>query len=220
MSSEFDICERRCDCKLTTHSTGFVVVTGGPGAGKTAILEMAKKHFCQHIVVLPEAASIVFGGGFWRLNSIEGRAAAQRAIFHIQREMENLIVSDKKWALALCDRGTLDGLAYWPLAEDQFWQAVQSSHQVEMDRYAAVIHLRTPTLHHGYNHQNVLRIETAEEARRIDEKIEAIWSKHPGYVQIPSSKSFIEKARTALVHIRDAIPECCRLNGINGSTSS
>jgi len=39
----------------------LVVLTGGPGAGKTAFLEIARRNFCEHIAVLPEAASIVFG---------------------------------------------------------------------------------------------------------------------------------------------------------------
>ena len=31
-----------------------VVLTGGPGAGKTAALEMIKQSFCEHVRVLPE----------------------------------------------------------------------------------------------------------------------------------------------------------------------
>jgi predicted ATPase len=47
---------------MVTHPK-LVVLTGGPGAGKTALLEVVRRHFCEHVVVLPEAASIVFGGG-------------------------------------------------------------------------------------------------------------------------------------------------------------
>ena len=56
---------------------------------------MAKKVLCDHVVVLPEAATIVFGGGFWRLESASAKMAAQRAIFHVQREMEYLVVGEK-----------------------------------------------------------------------------------------------------------------------------
>ena len=92
---------------MESHKAGLVVVTGGPGAGKTAIVEMAKKDFCQHVAILPEAASIIFGGGFWRLNTLNAKMAAQRAIFHVQREMEGLITSENRWALGLCDRGEI-----------------------------------------------------------------------------------------------------------------
>jgi predicted ATPase len=57
----------------------LVVLTGGPGAGKTALLEIARRNFCEHIAVLPEAVSIVFGGGFWRKETAPARRAAQRA---------------------------------------------------------------------------------------------------------------------------------------------
>ena len=53
-----------CGCKELVHQTKFIVITGGPGAGKTAALEMVKKSFCNHVVILPEAASILFSGGF------------------------------------------------------------------------------------------------------------------------------------------------------------
>ncbi len=43
-----------------------VVLTGGPGAGKTAALEVIRRLYAPHVQVLPEAASIVFGGGFPR----------------------------------------------------------------------------------------------------------------------------------------------------------
>lgn len=207
-----NVCEKRCYCKSERHKTGLVVVTGGPGAGKTAVLEMAKKDFCSHVAILPEAASIIFSGGFWRLNTPDAKMAAQRAIFHVQKEMEGLIVSEHRWALGLCDRGVLDGLAYWPAEEDLFWSQVGSGHATELLRYQAVIHLRTPTQEMGYNHQNQLRIETPEEARVIDERIQNIWSKHPRYFQIDSHSNFLEKARAALELIGGELPKCCQLS--------
>lgn len=54
-----------CACK-DVHERKRVVLTGGPGAGKTALLELVRQSFCTHVKVLPEAASIVFGGGFPR----------------------------------------------------------------------------------------------------------------------------------------------------------
>src|SRR5262245_41814414 len=104
---------RSCACSKT-HPTKLVVLTGGPGAGKTAILELIKHHGCEHVVVLPEAATIVFRGGFPRGVSEPARRAAQRAIFHVQRELEQLALEEGRGAVALCDRGTIDGLAYWP----------------------------------------------------------------------------------------------------------
>src|SRR5215471_20537779 len=104
----------RCACNETRHDCRLVVLTGGPGAGKTAVLEIVKKTLCKHIVVLPEAATILFGGGFPRHDTDAGRRAAQEAIFRVQRSMETMAREEGVASIALCDRGTLDGLAYWP----------------------------------------------------------------------------------------------------------
>ena len=203
------ICERACTCGAE-HKPKFVVLTGGPGAGKSAVLEMAQKLFCQHIAILPEAASIVFGGGFWRLSSAPARESAQRAIYHVQREMENLVIGEKKWALGLCDRGALDGLAYWPGDPQSFWDKCKSTPEEELSRYMAVIHLRAPSRQQGYNYQNPLRIETPEEAKLIDERIAQIWSQHPFYIVIESHKDFLVKAGQAIEIISRFIPDCCK----------
>jgi predicted ATPase len=141
----------------------FIVLTGGPGAGKTATLEVMRRHFCEHVIVLPEAASIVFRGGFPRQPREASRRAAQRAIFHVQRELERLVDGTSARAV-LCDRGTLDGLAYWPGAPADFLREVGTSLEAELARYAMVIHLRTPSDGSGYNHNNPLRVESAQEA--------------------------------------------------------
>lgn len=210
MSGQPTVCEKKCECLKETHATRLVVVTGGPGAGKTAILEMAKKILCEHVAVLPESASVVFGGGFWRLDSQSAKTAAQRAIYHVQREMENLVLGEKRWAIGLCDRGTLDGLAYWTENQSLFWDMTKNRMEDEYARYIAVIHLRSPSAELGYNHQNSLRIEDASQAKMLDDKIQAIWSRHPKYKMIESAPSFLQKADLALREIAQVLPDCCR----------
>lgn len=183
----------------------FVVLTGGPGAGKTAVLEMAKKRLIKDVAFLPESASLIFSGGFWRLPSLTAKMAAQRAIFHIQEEMERLVTEEAAWHFGLCDRGTVDGLAYWPSEEKLFWKDVESSKAREFEKYSAVIHMRTPDVNGGYNFQNALRIETAEQAQFIDRRIESIWLGHPNYIQIPNFPSFFDKAAAALNAIQKNI---------------
>ena len=116
-----------CEC-TDVHERRRVVLTGGPGAGKTALLEMIRQSFCSHVKVLPEAASVVFGGGFPREEDPACRRAAQRAIYYIQRELEATGDSHNP-AIVLCDRGTVDGLAYWPGPEDDFWSVLQTDIQ-------------------------------------------------------------------------------------------
>lgn len=197
-----------CECK-GVHKRKRVVLTGGPGAGKTALLELIRQSFCSHVRVLPEAASIVFGGGFPREDDDTCRRATQRAIFHIQRELES-IGDNHNPAIVLCDRGTIDGLAYWPGAADEFWSSIGATLNTELARYDAVIHLRTPAREHGYNHQNPLRTESAAMAAEVDSRIAQVWATHPRRFVVESSADFLDKATRALEILQQELPECCR----------
>jgi predicted ATPase len=205
---------RRCACTVPIHDSKLVVLTGGPGAGKTAVLEVVQRYFCEHVQVLPEAAGIIFGGGFPRLGSPIARRAAQHAIFAVQRQLERLALEERTAAIVLCDRGTLDGLAYWPDAEPSFWQELQGDRATELARYSAVIHLRTPVT--GYNHRNALRTESAQEAAIIDERIVGAWRGHPRRIEIPSAPTFLEKLTATIAAIRAEVPSCCQSHPIQG----
>lgn len=196
-----------CDCS-DRHVPRRVVLTGGPGAGKTAVLELIRLFFCEHVKTLPEAAGIVFAGRFPRSDALPQRQAAQRAIYHIQRELES-IADTENAAVVLCDRGTVDCGAYWKGKGDLF-SSVGSTLATELARYDAVIHLRTPTSPHAYNRRNPLRVESIEEASAIDEQIAAQWSEHPHRFVVEATEDFLHKAAQALALLRNEVPECCR----------
>ena len=197
----------RCECR-EKHLRRRIVLTGGPGAGKTAVLEMLRHSLCDHVAVLSEAAGIVFGGGFPRHDNPGVRRAAQRAIYHVQCELEAAAEADGA-GIVLCDRGAVDGSAYWPGPGD-FFEAVGTTHSETLKRYDTVIHLRVPDEQHGYGHQNSLRVESAIEARRIDERILRAWDGHPHRHVIDAASDFIEKAGRVLKILRTELPECCR----------
>ena len=197
-----------CPCSAS-HPRKRIVLTGGPGAGKTAVLELVRHLFCTHVAVLPEAAGIVFGGGFPRGEPPSLRRASQRAIFYVQRELE-AAQEDANAALVLCDRGTVDGLAYWP-GPDDFWGAVGTTLGAQLARYDAVVHLRVPTAENGYNHANPLRIESAREAVEIDARIAAAWSGHPRRFVVDPTPEFMTKAARVVAILRDELPSCCRV---------
>jgi predicted ATPase len=205
----------RCACADPEHACRLVVLTGGPGAGKTAVLEAVRRAFCEHVAVLPEAATILFGGGFPRRKSEAGRRGAQDAIFHVQRAMEAMSLGERRFAVALCDRGTLDGLAYWPGGLDAACSALGIHHENELARYHAVIHLRTPPLEHGYDHSNPVRTESADEALALDARVATIWDGHPRRVFIESDQDFVQKLARAVAAIRSEVPACCRAHPVS-----
>ncbi|HET9620576.1 MAG TPA: ATP-binding protein [Kofleriaceae bacterium] len=182
-------------------------MTGGPGAGKTAVLEIIRRALCPHVDVLPESAGILFRGGFPRGHTVVMRRAAQRAIYHVQRALE--ATARPTSALVLCDRGTVDGFAYWPGPEDLF-TALGTTLADELARYDAVIHLRTPPLAEGYDDHNPLRPETADQAAAIDARIAHAWAAHPRRFEVAAAPDFLDKARRALAIVRDQLPACCR----------
>jgi predicted ATPase len=203
---------RDCRCATENHAPRFIVLTGGPGAGKTAVLEVARRRLCRHVAILSESASIVFGGGFPRRRTEPARRAAQRAIYHVQRELERMADEERESPVVLCDRGTVDGVAYWPETPESYWRDLGTTREDELRRYAVVIHLRTPSDGQGYNHQNPIRIEAAEEAARIDERILGAWEGHPRRIIVDSADDFMVKLARAYELIRAEVPECCQVH--------
>jgi hypothetical protein len=162
---------------------------------------------CECVVILPEAAGIVFGGGFPREGTAGARRAAQRAIYFVQRELE--AYGDAREAgVVLCDRGMIDGAAYWPGPED-FWAAIGSARDDVLKRYHAVIHLRVPGADDGYGRHNPLRTESAEEALAIDERIFEAWSGHPRRHVIPASEDFMTKVAQSVEALKTELPAPC-----------
>ena len=196
-----------CQC-TKPHTHARIVLTGGPGAGKTAVLELVRQHFCEHVHVLHEAAGIVFGGGFPRAAEGNVLRAAQRAIFYVQRELEAAAEAVNP-AIVLCDRGTIDGAAYWP-GPDDLWTAVGTSLDEQLRRYDVVIHLRTPGPHGGYNQENPLRLESAAQASFVDDRLIGVWARHPRRFIVEPAPDFLVKAKRVLDILRAQLPECCR----------
>jgi len=199
---------RQCECK-ERHPEKKIVITGGPGAGKTAVLELVRRSLCDHVHVVGESAGIVFGGGFPRALDPEGRRAAQRAIFYVQRELE-IASTGSNPVILLCDRGTVDSAAYWP-GPGELWTTVGTTLDLQLARYDAVIHLRTPAAH-DYNHSNPLRVESVIEAAAIDARIAAAWSRHPRRHEVAATTDFLEKASRAIELLRSEMPACCQLH--------
>lgn len=197
-----------CTC-TAGHRTRFVAVTGGPGAGKTALLDALRQSLCEHVIVLPEAARIVFAGGFPRLEDEAVRRAGQRAIYRVHAELETIAVEHDHVAIALCDRGRLDGLAYWPGDPERYFAELGTTRAAELARYEAVVHLR-PAPPSAYASSDPVRVESAAQARATDARIEEAWADHPVRLFVEASTSFAEKLATAMTIVRDVLPPCCR----------
>lgn len=182
-----------------------IVLTGGPAAGKTSLALILEKTYADKLAIVPEAASILFRGGFPREPSEAQRKCQQKAIYYVQRELENSIELSHPGEILICDRGSLDALAYWPGPAEEFLQSMQTSLAAEVARYDWVIHLETARAPDYKN--SAIRTETSREALDIDAKVKAAWQKHPNQVIIPRAANFPMKIYLAIKIVR-SILEC------------
>lgn len=173
-----------------------LVLTGGPCAGKTTISEILVKTFSDRLTLVPEAASILFAGGFPRRNNGTSERCQQRAIYHVQRELEEMAALENPGGSFICDRGGLDALAYWPGTADDFFRQLRSSMADEVARYDWVLHLDTAGTREY--RRTPIRVEDFDLANRVNEKVKEAWKAHPRRLILPHNDDFTKKIIMAL----------------------
>jgi len=171
-----------------------IVLTGGPGGGKTTAADLFRREIGERVVLVPESATLLFGGGFPRARAPKAVLAAQRAIFHVQRNLEDTQAALYPDRILLCDRGTVDGAAYWPGKPHHFFNALGTTLDHELARYDAVIFFETAAAGDlQIEGGNPVRNESNQEALKLDRKLRVLWSKHPRFVLVPHNRSFFKK---------------------------
>ena len=179
-----------------------VVLTGGPGGGKTTAADLYRREIGDEVVIVPEAATILYLGGFPRAGENGVRRATQRAIYNVQLNLEDAQSAHYRSRVLLCDRGTVDGAVYWPGEPTAFFEHMGTTLEKELSRYDAVIFFETAAVG-GISIEggNPARIESTEEALQLDLKLKKLWSRHPNFVFVPHDKSFIKKVNTGLAEL-------------------
>jgi len=119
----------------------------------------------------------------------------ERAIYHLQTALEDLARLDHPKRALLCDRGTLDGLAYWPESESSYFAAIGSSMEAELAKYDCVIHVDVAP---PFDFQpNTLRTESVEEIVSINERLKHAWRLHPRRWILAADLGFVRKLELA-----------------------
>jgi predicted ATPase len=159
-----------------------IVLTGGPGAGKTVIARAIAARHPERLALVPEAATQVYDSlqTRWDKLDLEGRRDVQRRIYRLQIEQEARIGSANAGKILLLDRGTIDGAAYWPDGPEDYWRDLGSSLARELARYAAAIWLESSAALGLYDNDasNFCRFEDAPGAIRSGELLKQLWSGH------------------------------------------
>jgi predicted ATPase len=168
-----------------------IVLTGGPSGGKsTAIRHLETYH--PEIATGPEVATMLLSGGFpapteehpW---SYRWQRGLQLAIGSTQLALEQILDerADCEYRPAIVyDRGLADGASYLRDGLDELGQLINLPAQDIVGRYGLVIHLVTSAKQsRGYKKDtNPNRFEEAEEAIRLDDRVQEVWASHPNRI--------------------------------------
>ena len=185
-----------------------IVLTGGPGGGKTTAADLFRREIGERVVLVPEAATMLFSGGFPRSDEPAAARAAQRTIFHVQRNLEELQTARFPGRVLICDRGTVDGAVYWPGDMEEFFADVGTTLEEQLARYDAVIFFETAAVGGGsIEGGNPVRNESLKQAVDIDERLRAVWSQHPRFVMVPHNPSFFKKITFGLASIESIVAQ-------------
>lgn len=192
-----------------------IVLTGGPGSGKSTAAAFLAREFVDDLWVLPESATLLYRGGLPRASGDLGQQVAQRAIFTVQRSLEEATALQHPGRVQLCDRATVDGAAYWPDGPDAFFRAMGTTRTSELARYDAVVFMHTAALlPAGYERDMDVRTEDREEAVELDRRMFELYEQHPMLVSIESSASFLDK----LTRVRNAVDGLIHQRALRGIT--
>jgi hypothetical protein len=197
--------ESGCSCSKPKQNTHFVAITGAPDSGKKTVFEIAKANFCEHIPLLPNATHLAGGEALLRGRDPTEMKVQLLAAYRVQRELENTLKAQERYAVGLCDGGTLDNLAYYIGDESDFWKELGTTRQAELNRYSVVIQLKTS--------QKAGRRK--EEDLNFEERLIRAWDGHPNRVFIESTDKFSQKVRLAISAIQKELPACCKAHEVS-----
>jgi predicted ATPase len=187
-----------------------IVLTGGPGGGKTTAADLFRREIGDRVVIVPEAATILFQGGFPRSRDAQAARFAQTTIFHVQRNLEEVQATLYPGRTLLCDRGTIDGAAYWPGGDGEYFAAVGTTLEAELRRYDAVIFFETAAVSGAsIEGGNPVRNESLDQAVALDAKLRKLWMKHPRFILVPHNPSFFKKISFGLAALEGIVSQLC-----------
>lgn len=184
-----------------------VVISGGPGGGKSTVAATLRRELGERVVVVPEVATHLLGGFFPGIRGPDDRRAVQRAIYHVQVNLEAIHRAQAAADRALVfDRGVLDGAAYWPDGCDAFFDTVCGDAGAARERYDAVVFLESAARGGlAIDAGNVARTEELREAARLDALLYDLWSPHPAFLFVGHTPAFETKVENAMVILRALI---------------
>jgi len=206
-----------------------VVLTGGPCGGKSSAAKKMKEELTKDgvdVYFAPEIPTLLINGGCLP-QLLSSFAAAENGdakplvefetnLLGLQLQQEdsfnNIAASSGKKSVVFYDRGAMDVPAYLPGGrQGAQWRSVLESNSMcneeLIDRYDMVLHLVTAAdgAEKFYTtDNNTARIETPEQARALDRKMEGCWQGSQ-FTRIDNSTGFAGKLARCVDAVREVI---------------
>ena len=180
-----------------------IVLTGGPGGGKTSLLRELRLRDpkIERFILVPEAATLLIQAGHR-----PGSKEFQLAVVALQLALEeSCALPARPGQILVCDRSTVDSLAYWRLLggeDEEFYERTGLNQRNHLNEYLGVLHLQTAAIgavDHYLQITDGARVETAEEAARVDDYCLRVWDSHPRRLLVENLKGdWSAKTQTAI----------------------
>jgi hypothetical protein len=176
-----------------------IALTGGPGGGKTTAAELFRREYKDHISLVPESATLLFKGGYPRVDVTSVLENIQSSIYYLQQNLESSYATLYPHHTLLCDRGTVDGGAYWPSGPEDFFKQMNSGLEQKLARYDGVIFFETAAAGGlDLDLQNPIRIEDQRKSIELDLRLKELWSRHPRFTYVRNQNSFLHKIQDGI----------------------
>jgi predicted ATPase len=181
------------------HHARRVVLTGGPGAGKSVISRRLAASHADRIIRVPEAATQVYDHlqTRWDRLDLPARREVQRQIYRLQVRQEEDLAAANPDKILLLDRGTIDGAAYWPEGPADYWRDLGTTPAIEQARYDLIIWMETAAalgLYDG-DASNACRFEDAPGAVASGKLLRDLWGGHPHLMHVGAFANVDDKVR-------------------------
>lgn len=198
-----------------------VVLTGGPCAGKTTLMEKIRNEVNSipkvKVFFAKEAATLLLQSGV-NFEDAGADETFQRLIINQQLISEhNARITAEKFAakhsdykvIIVCDRGIMDGAAYFK-NDYEFTNLLadfELTKKTVYKRYDAVVFLRSAAVgaaQHYTTMDGTPRKETPEQAVAVDAGTYNAWCNHPKFYKVENASVFYEKLDVAVEYVLDA----------------
>ena len=218
----------------------MIVLTGGPCSGKSSSLAYLTEKLSDHgfmVFVVPETATLITGNGIDRrkMDKPGQIVVFEEAIFDMQMAFEDTYkqavsrIFPERRKVILLDRGIMDIRAFLTDSDfDRIMRKKGLTRAALRHRYNGVIHLITAAdgaAEYYTGENNDARLETPEEALRIDRRTQESWLGHPRFRIIDNSTDFEGKIKRAFeamaqllgISVPSTIREKYLVRSINGN---